>query len=231
MAGTPDLRVSEFPTSLTWLNTSRPITIDDLKGNVSLLVFWRYSSVNCLHLIAEIKQLQKMFMGQLSIIWIHSPKFKTEGELSELESAIDYLKITDPVANDPDFALWRACSIRAWPSILALDPQGKVIGLLRGEGRQQQLEEIIRNHVAVTDMDRNRLPVLEAKNETELFDVALRFPGKVYVTREYVYIADSGHHRIIEAYHSVKSNVSLAVASLLLSTVENSKPAFIIRKV
>ena len=26
--------------------------------------------------------------------------------------------------------------------------------------------------------------------------------GKIHVTREYVYIADSGHHRIIEAYHS-----------------------------
>ncbi len=32
----------EFPTGLDWLNTTRPLTTQDLRGKVVILDFWTY---------------------------------------------------------------------------------------------------------------------------------------------------------------------------------------------
>lgn len=39
-AGT--VRAPDFPLDLDWLNTQRPITLDDLKGKIVLMDFWTY---------------------------------------------------------------------------------------------------------------------------------------------------------------------------------------------
>ncbi len=36
------VRAPEFPLDLTWLNTSRPITLADLRGKLVILDFWTY---------------------------------------------------------------------------------------------------------------------------------------------------------------------------------------------
>ncbi len=36
------VRAPDFPPDLDWLNTQRPITLDDLKGKIVLLDFWTY---------------------------------------------------------------------------------------------------------------------------------------------------------------------------------------------
>ncbi len=42
----PELRgkihAPEFPTGLEWLNTTRPLTLQELRGKVVLLEFWTF---------------------------------------------------------------------------------------------------------------------------------------------------------------------------------------------
>lgn len=39
-AGT--VRAPEFPTGLDWLNTERPVTLQELRGRIVLLDFWTF---------------------------------------------------------------------------------------------------------------------------------------------------------------------------------------------
>lgn len=36
------VRAPEFPSDLTWFNTSRPLTLGDLRGKLVILDFWTY---------------------------------------------------------------------------------------------------------------------------------------------------------------------------------------------
>ncbi len=36
------VRAPDFPEGLTWFNTSRPLTLADLRGRVVILDFWTY---------------------------------------------------------------------------------------------------------------------------------------------------------------------------------------------
>ena len=38
----PSVRAPEFEEGLDWINTSRPLTLIDLRGKVVLLDFWTY---------------------------------------------------------------------------------------------------------------------------------------------------------------------------------------------
>ncbi len=37
-----DSPAPDFPPGLEWVNTQRPLTLDDLRGKVVLLEFWTY---------------------------------------------------------------------------------------------------------------------------------------------------------------------------------------------
>jgi len=108
------------------------------------------------------------------------------------------------VANDPKFQLWRAYGIKAWPSIMVIDPEGYVVGVLRGEGRRQQLDELISKHIEEAEakgtLKYSRMPVVPKREPTS----TLSFPGKVLATRNNLYIADSGRNRVLETYHDGK---------------------------
>lgn len=40
--GMNPVKAPEFPTGLDWLNTTRPLTVQDLRGKVVLLDFWTF---------------------------------------------------------------------------------------------------------------------------------------------------------------------------------------------
>ncbi|NIQ93246.1 MAG: hypothetical protein GWN87_02795, partial [Desulfuromonadales bacterium] len=77
------------------------------------------------------------------VIGIHSPKFPNERVGENLQKAINRYYIRHPVANDPGFQVWKRFGIRAWPSIIYIDPEGYVVGVLTGEGRRRQIDQMI----------------------------------------------------------------------------------------
>lgn len=198
------IRAPELPDNLDWFNVEQPLTLAGQRGKVVLLDFWSYCCINCMHVLPDLRYLENKYPDTLTVIGVHSPKFENERAPEQLQKAINRHHIRHPVVNDTKFQLWRAYGIKAWPSIIFIDPEGYVIGVLRGEGRRKQLDELISQHIDTAEekgvLVRSPTPLSVRPEPASV----LSFPGKVLATRNSLYIADSGRNRILETYHDGK---------------------------
>jgi thiol-disulfide isomerase/thioredoxin len=198
------IRAPELPDNMDWFNVDQPPTLAAQRGKVVLLDFWTSCCINCMHVFPDLRYLEQKYPDTLTVIGIHSPKFENERNPEQLQKAINRYHIRHPVANDTKFQLWRAYGIKAWPSIIFIDANGYVVGVLRGEGRRKQLDELVSQHINVAEeqgvLKRSRLTLSPRSEPT----AALSFPGKVLATRNSLFIADSGRNRVLETYHDGK---------------------------
>ena len=61
----------EFPASTEWLNTDRPLSMKDLRGKLVLLDFWTFCCINCLHILPQLRKLERKYDRQLVVIGVH----------------------------------------------------------------------------------------------------------------------------------------------------------------
>ncbi|HFD79855.1 MAG TPA: redoxin domain-containing protein [Gammaproteobacteria bacterium] len=204
MSESTRIRAPELPDELEWFNTDGSVTLASQRGKVVLLDFWTYCCINCMHVLPDLRYLENKYPESLTVIGVHSPKFENERVGAQLQKAINRYHIRHPVANDPSFQLWRAYGIKAWPSIIFIDPEGYIVGVLRGEGRRRQLDELIARHLEEAEakgvLRPSPMPVVPQPEP----EAQLSFPGKVLATRAHLYIADSGRNRVLEAHHDGK---------------------------
>lgn len=193
----------DFPPGLAWLNTDRPLTMAELKGKVVLLDFWTYACINCLHVIPELKYLEAKYADELVVIGVHSAKFDNEKLTENIRQAILRYGREDPVVNDADFLIWRRWGVRAWPTLILIDPEGYVVGGVSGEGNRELLDEVIGRLVEKHRAQGTLRPGLLklAPERTRATATPLRFPGKVLAdgAGQRLFIADTNHHRIVIA--------------------------------
>lgn len=195
----PRIHAPELPSDLEWFNTDQPVRLADQRGKVVLLDFWTYCCVNCLHVLPDLRFLEDKYPDDLVVIGVHSPKFPNERVGEQVQKAINRYHIHHPVVNDPKLTMWRQYGIRAWPSMILIDPEGYVLGVLRGEGRRRQLDMLIEEQLEKAEQAGIRSPsTLETHPRPEPFST-LSFPGKVLASGNRLYISDSGHNRIVEA--------------------------------
>lgn len=197
----PSVNAPEFPEGLEWLNTDRPLRLKDLRGKIVLLDFWTYCCINCMHIIPDLKRLEKKYQNELVVIGVHSAKFTTEKESENIRQAILRYRIEHPVVNDRDMVIWTLYGAHAWPTLVLIDPLGKVVGARSGEGVFEPfdlaIQELIRRHDPRGEIDRTPLQVkLEREKAPRGI---LWFPGKVLADERsgLLFIADSGHNRIV----------------------------------
>ena len=194
-----DIAAPEFPAGLDWLNTDRPISMDQLRGKVVLLDFWTYGCINCIHIIPDLERLEEEFAEQLVVIGVHSAKFDEESGTDNIRQIIVRYEIEHPVVNDPDFEVWNAWGARAWPTVFVVDPAGRVIGLHAGEGVydvvQPVIAQLVEEHEAVID----RTPLNLTLESDSRPSTVLSYPGKVLADEpaDRLYIADTNHHRVL----------------------------------
>ena len=195
------VRAPALPEDLEWLNTDAPLRLEDQLGKVVLLDFWTYCCINCMHVLPDLRYLEKKYPQSLTVIGLHSPKFPNERVLGHVQKAINRYHIRHPVANDPGFTVWRLYGIRAWPSIAFIDPEGYVVGILSGEGRRRQLDELIQKQLGEAERKGiRRDSALPVRQQPEPAGTLL-FPGKVLATRRRLYISNSGRNTVLEANH------------------------------
>ena len=132
-----------FPTDLTWFNVEKPLQLSQLKGKVVVLDFWTLGCINCQHIIPDLKQLEAEFGDALVVIGVHSGKYSTEHDDESIREAVLRYGLHHPVANDPDFAFWKAYGANAWPTVVIVDPAGNAVGSHAGEGIYPLFQPIV----------------------------------------------------------------------------------------
>ncbi len=188
-----------------WLNTDREFRSwsKDLKGQVVLLDFWTYCCINCLHVLPDLAKLEKEFADQpFLVIGVHSNKFPQEGEAENIRQAILRYQIHHPVVVDQEHKIWKSFGVRAWPTLVLVDPEGNVVGSASGEGNYDLVRATI-----IETLDKHRTkgslakgPIV-VKNETPA-ETMLQYPGKVLVNGDKLYVSDSTNHRVLEVKRS-----------------------------
>jgi thiol-disulfide isomerase/thioredoxin len=190
----------EFPEGLEWINSAEPVTLDSLKGKVVLLDFWTYGCINCIHIIPDLERLEAEYPNELVVIGVHSAKFANEGDTDQLREIVQRYGLEHPVVNDEDFAVWNLWGANAWPTIAVIDPASKVVGLRPGEGVYDAIEPVVASLVAEFDASGalDRTPIEFALESDNAPKRALSYPGKVLAADGRLWVADTGHNRILE---------------------------------
>ncbi|MBN2329389.1 MAG: redoxin domain-containing protein [Candidatus Omnitrophica bacterium] len=193
------IRAPELEGGLGWLNVEKPLRLADLRGKIVLLDFWTYCCINCMHVIPDLKKLEKKYPNELVVIGVHSAKFLNEKETDNIRSAVLRYEIEHPVVNDADFKIWRQYGARGWPHLVVIDPEGYVVGAVSGEGNFLRLDQTIQYLIRKYHDKINYVPIklsLEKDKEPPTF---LSFPGKILADEQSdrLFIADSNHNRIV----------------------------------
>jgi thiol-disulfide isomerase/thioredoxin len=182
-----------------WLNTNRALAPDDLQGRVILLDFWTFCCINCIHVIPDLKYLEKHFGDKLTVIGVHSAKFTNEKDTVNIRNAILRYGIEHPVVNDFDFSTWQQFNVHSWPTFILIAPDGRIVRAYSGEGHREELEEDIDALLTEYDGKINTSSLPVALERDKVLPTYLSFPGKVTSDGERLFISDSGHHRIVVA--------------------------------
>ena len=147
------------------------------------------------------RELEQEFADELVVIGVHSNKFTAEGVSKNLRAAVQRLELHHPVINDNEHEVWDQYAVRAWPTLMFVDPRGRIFAKHEGEFPLEPIRGVLADLIAQYDaegiLDRQPLrfdPLPPGGG-------ALRFPGKVLADAagDRLFIADSGHNRVLVA--------------------------------
>lgn len=187
-----------FGPATQWLNTTRPLTKADAEGRLVLLDFWTYGCINCMHIVPDLKELEKEFGDRLLVIGVHSAKFKGESGSDRIVAAAQRFGLAHPVINDSSFDIWDQFNVNAWPTLILLDGAGHEIGRYAGEGNLTAMQRDIRKAIPDLKGAASLAGVVAEKKDSGV----LSFPARLGLARatpwgDIIFIADGGHNRIV----------------------------------
>jgi len=152
-------------------------------------------------MLPQLRRLEAMYPADLVVIGVHAPKFPAERDSANVRAAVLQFGVTHPVVSDPDHAVWDAYAVRAWPTLMFIDPQGRVIGAHAGELHFPQLGEVVGAMLyklrgdGLLDHDDLPLPLQpEARPSGPLAFPDTALPDEA---GDRIVVSDTGHHRIV----------------------------------
>ncbi|MGW7485383.1 NHL domain-containing thioredoxin family protein [Streptomyces sp. NPDC054786] len=200
MASRARVRAPELIGKGGWLNTgNKDLTLADLRGRIVVLDFWTFCCVNCLHVLDELRELEERHRDTVVIVGVHSPKFVHEAEHQAVVDAVERYGVEHPVLDDPELATWKQYAVRAWPTLVVIDPEGYVVAQHAGEGHAHAIEKLVEEleaeHAAKGTLRRGDGPYVPP----EPVATDLRFPGKaVRLPAGSFLVSDTTRHQLVE---------------------------------
>ena len=176
-----------------WLNTDKPLSMQDLNGYIVILDFWTYCCINCMHMLHTLEAIEDKYKDKpVVIIGIHSAKFYNEQIKENIEQAIERYEIKHPVVVDKDMKIWQSYQVNAWPTIVIIDPKGNIVFKQSGEVQQEYIADVIdvlldRYKPASKPLHFNKVRKRRG----------LAFPGKISFSNDEFALSDSNNNRIL----------------------------------
>ncbi|MGX1271206.1 NHL domain-containing thioredoxin family protein [Streptomyces phaeoluteigriseus] len=183
-----------------WLNTGgKQYSLADLRGRILVLDFWTFCCVNCLHVLDELRELEEKHRDTMVVIGVHSPKFVHEADHEAVADAVERYGVEHPVLDDPELATWKQYAVRAWPTLVVVDPEGYVVAQHAGEGHVHAIERLVTEleaeHGAKGTLRRGDGPYVPPEPEP----TDLRFPGGAVVLPSGNFlVSDTTRHQLVE---------------------------------
>ncbi|MBQ0827580.1 NHL domain-containing thioredoxin family protein [Streptomyces tagetis] len=184
----------------SWINTGgKELSLAELRGRIVVLDFWTFCCVNCLHVLDELRELEEKHRDTLVIVGVHSPKFAHEAEHRAVVDAVERYGVEHPVLDDPELATWKQYAVRAWPTLVVIDPEGHIVAQHAGEGHAHAIEKLVEEleaeHAAKGTLRRGDGPYVAPEPEPTV----LRFPGKALLLPTGTFlVSDTTRHQLVE---------------------------------
>ncbi|WP_405888158.1 redoxin domain-containing protein [Streptomyces sp. NBC_01136] len=200
MAKRARVRAPELAGKGGWINTvGGGLSLADLRGRIVIVDFWTFCCVNCLHVLDELRELEEKHRDTVVIIGVHSPKFVHEAEHQAVVDAVERYGVEHPVLDDPELATWKQYAVRAWPTLVVIDPEGYVVAQHAGEGHAHAIarlvEELEAEHAEKGTLRRGDGPYVAPEPEPTV----LRFPGKALaLPNGNLLVSDTTRHQLVE---------------------------------
>ena len=191
----------EIPPRLQWVNCDITDSAWTSPGRVVLLWFFSFDDVHCRNLLPQLKALADKYHDGVVVLGVHCARHDGQLSAAVVRKAVNRLGIDHPVATDPTFKVWESFGIRAWPSVVVLDAQGRTAMLAQGEDCAAELADAVRELLDEAHEMQIRVfaePPRAARAEPA---TALRFPTRLLATNNELYVADSGRNRVLRCDH------------------------------
>lgn len=186
----------ELGDSLQWLN-SDPQKIASHRGRIVILLFWNATSVYCHNMLDDLQAIQRKWPEVVSVLAIHIPKFRAELDARYIADVIKVRDINFPVANDADCKSWQHYGAHSWPLAVLIDAQGRIIAEFTGDDQSPIIESHIVTMLKTSAQPALKTPALQAKVRQKSPNM-LSAPSGLAIANGLLYVADTGHHRILE---------------------------------
>jgi thiol-disulfide isomerase/thioredoxin/sugar lactone lactonase YvrE len=209
------IHTPELTPALAWVNTTRPLSLSELRGHVVILDFWTSCCVNCMHVVPILRDLEaRHARDPVVVIGVHSAKFAAEQAPARVAEAAARYGVAHPVVVDRGMALWERFGVRSWPTLVIVRPDGTISAVAPGEPDPAVLEAFLRRELdearaagtlaaapASLPLAAGTIVALDEPAATPRVTSApgtLAYPGKVAVHEDgRIAVADSGHHRVL----------------------------------
>ncbi len=122
-----------------------------------------------------------------------------EAEHRAVADAVERYGVEHPVLDDPELATWKQYAVRAWPTLVVIDPEGYVVAQHAGEGHAHAIERLVTEleteHAAKGTLRRGDGPYVPPEPEPTV----LRFPGKAIALPGGTFlVSDTTRHQLVE---------------------------------
>lgn len=188
----------DFPHGLRWLNAV-PTELRSLQGRAVALAFVDPASAWCMQRLADLAVLERRYRGRLQVRILAQPRFDAHRDPLATLKRLRRHGVSLPVAHDRDWHAWQRFNIEAWPTVVLIDAHGMLADRIVGTPGVGALEAAVSALCEQVAEPPGTSRVVELNPEP---DAPLRFPTGLVATAERLYVADTGHHQVLECTHT-----------------------------
>jgi hypothetical protein len=129
--------------AVAWLN-SASLSDKSLRSCWSISGPTPASTINSLRPLPYVKSWAAKYMDAgLVVIGVRTPEFSFEKERTNVQQALQDLKVTYPVAMDSNYRIWQSFNNQYWPAFYFIDGKEQIRYHHFGEGEYSESERVI----------------------------------------------------------------------------------------